>query len=197
MRRLAIPSAAIVGFVLWPATASAATPAPDAPFIDTSHPVWFVFIIAGLFTALLFALVLYDRVAANKWRKGEYAKFAKMLLGDSEKDGLKRPLTTKDVDTLLRRIGEPPKSQTGLTRTLLALGLLALIAIALTALLVSDAKSAPDILKTVIVALTSSLTTILGFYFGAKTATEAASPTDSVPSDGGDLGTDETSPPSP
>src|SRR5262249_15496774 len=61
------------------------------------------------------------------------------------------------------------------TRTTLALGLTTLVGVALVALLVGNGSHASDLLKTLVTALTTALTTVVGFYFGAKTATEAAS----------------------
>jgi len=186
MRRLAIPSAAIVGFVLWAATPADAADAPDAPFINTSHPVWFVVVVAGLFAFALFGISLYDRVSADVWRRGKFASFANKVLamvhGTSKADDKERSLTPHEAAVILKKVNEPPKTTPGLTRTLLAVGLLALVGIVLAALLVSDAASAPDLLKTVVVALTASLTTILGFYFGSKTAIDASSPPSPPPS---------------
>ena len=191
MGRLAIPSAAIVGFLLVPASASAAT--PSAPFINTSHPGWFVVIVAGLFSLALFGIALYDRVSADVWRRGKFAEFANALLervhGASKSAGKSHDLTPHEAVVILKKVNEPPKTTPGLTRTLLAIGLLALIGIVLAALLVSNAASAADLLKTVVVALTASLTTILGFYFGAKTASDAAAPSPPPPPPPPDLGT--------
>jgi hypothetical protein len=203
MRRLAIPSAAIVGLLLVPSSASAAT--PNAPFISTSHPVWFVIIVAGLFSLALFGIALYDRVSADVWRRGKFAEFANKVLGmvhgTSKAGGKERNLTPHEAAVILKKVNEPPKTTPGLTRTLLAIGLLALVGIVLAALLVSNAASAPDLLKTVVVGLTASLTTLLGFYFGAKTATDAAAPSMPPPlatpdaGTNGDAGTDSSATP--
>jgi len=194
MRRRAIPSAAIVGLVLWAAApAAAADTTPTAPFINTSHPVWFVVIVAGLFALALFGISLYDRVSADVWRRGKFAAFANKVLsmvhGTSKAGDKERSLTPHEAAVILKKVNEPPKTTPGLTRTLLAVGLLALIGIVLAALLVSNAASAPDLLKTVVVALTASLTTILGFYFGSKTAIDAAAPPQPQPPTTPDPGT--------
>lgn len=62
------------------------------------------------------------------------------------------------------------KETTGLTRALLAFAILSVLTVALVSVLVSSAADAPDLRKTIITALLSILATIVGFYFGAKTA---------------------------
>ena len=175
MRKFGIPSAALIVTALWLAAPVSAAPAAaaDTPFINTTHPARFVVFVVVFIALLWFGIVLYDRVSANR-RKRELMKFATKLVDDRHGKG--HTLTTREAGLLLKKVAEPPKTAPGLTRTLLALGLLMLIGIALIALLVSSASGAADLLKTLVVALTSALTTILGFYFGAKTASDAAPP---------------------
>ncbi len=175
MRKFGIPSAALIVTALWLAAPVSAAPAAaaDTPFINTTHPARFVVFVVVFLALLWFGIVLYDRISANR-RQREFMKFATKLVDDRHGKG--HTLTTREAGLLLKKVAEPPKTAPGLTRTLLALGLLMLIGIALIALLVSSASGAADLLKTLVVALTSALTTILGFYFGAKTASDAAPP---------------------
>jgi hypothetical protein len=135
-----------------------------------------------LFALALFGIVFYDRVSVNSWRRDKLAPFTETVIGrvrdPSKPAGKDCDLTPEQATLILKNAGNPPKSTPGLTRTLLAVGLLALIGVVVAALLVSNAESAPDVLKTVVVALTASLSTILGFYFGAKTASDASAPKD-------------------
>jgi hypothetical protein len=85
-------------------------------------------------------------------------------------------MSTEEAKALAAAVNTAPRGTPGLTRTLLALGLLALVGVALVTLVVGDGSKASDLLKTVVTALTGALTTILGFYFGAK-ATADSSPT--------------------
>jgi hypothetical protein len=64
----------------------------------------------------------------------------------------------------------------GLYRALMAFVILTVVAIALTALLLSGSPDAGDLRKTVITALLSILGTIVGFYFGARTEADATTP---------------------
>jgi len=180
LRKFAIPSAAFLVTALWLAAPAMAAPPPaDTPVINTTHPARFVVFIVVFIALLWFGIVLYDRVSANR-RHRDLMKFANKLANDAhDKSG--HGLTPREAGLLIKKVAEPPKSAPGLTRTLLALGLLMLIGIAMTALLVSSATAAADLLKTLVVALTSALTTILGLYFGAKTATEAAAPAAPAP----------------
>jgi len=82
------------------------------------------------------------------------------------------PLSTEQLAALERAARQAPSGATGLTRTLLALSLLTLVGVGLVALLVGNSAAAGDTVKAVITALTASLATVLGFYFGAKTVTD-------------------------
>jgi Fibronectin type III domain len=175
MRKFGIPSAALIVTALWlAAPVSAAPPLADTPVVNTTHPGRFVVLLVAFIAVLWFGIVLYDRVSANR-RHRDLMKFANKLVNDAhEKSG--RGLSSREAGLLLKKVAQPPGSAPGLTRTLLALGLLMLIGIALVALLVSSSTAAADLLKTLVVALTAALTTILGFYFGAKTVSDAAPP---------------------
>ncbi len=132
----------------------------------------FVVLIVVLFSALWFALILYDRISANKRLATHLPKLLAEVKSTKEGEGL----SAAEVRALARQIREAPKGTPGLTRTMIALGLLTLVCIALAALLVGPADVAGDLLKTVVTALTTALATVLGFYFGAKTASEASAP---------------------
>jgi Fibronectin type III domain len=130
----------------------------------------FVIAIVGGLAAVWFGLIVYDRVSANK----RLDKLLPALLRDVKPRDTDAALSVKEIRALASAIRESPKGAQGLTRTTIALGLLALVGVALTALLVGDANAAGDLLKMVVTALTTALTTVLGFYFGAKTAEDAA-----------------------
>jgi hypothetical protein len=68
----------------------------------------------------------------------------------------------------------------GSTRAAVALLIIALAALALAATLISGAPDAPGLRNTIISALLAVLSTVVGFYFGAKTAQENQSPAGSA-----------------
>ena len=69
-------------------------------------------------------------------------------------------------------MGKAPDGARGLTRTLLALGLMTLVGVALVGLFVGDGNLASEPLKTVITSLTAALTTVVGFYFGSRSQSD-------------------------
>ncbi len=169
-----------VSVVVWAAPAAAATPPTTGTpsgqaLMNTTHPLRFVGAIVGVLTVMWFVLLLYDRISIYRWRKTDFKELMKVLLDEARPRAGDPALSMEEVAFLAKAIGQPPKSTPGLTRSMLALGLLTLIGIALAALIVGDSGIADDMLKTLLTALTAALTTIVGFYFGAKTATDAGS----------------------
>jgi hypothetical protein len=167
--------------MLWAAPAGAAAPGSatstttGSALVDTTHPLRFIGVVVGILAVLWFVLVLYDRVTINNWRRTDFKNLMESLLEAAKPRQGDPPLSVQEVESLARAISQPPKSAPGLTRSILAIGLLTLIGIALVALLVGDSTVSGDMLKTLVTALTATLTTILGFYFGSKTASDAAS----------------------
>jgi len=137
----------------------------------------FVLSVAGVFAALWFVLLLYDRVSAARWRRSpEYSQLLGTLFDKALPRNSTSTVSVDEVRLLANAVNQPPRGATGLTRSVLAFGLLTLVAVALVVLLVGNSSNAGDLLKTVVTALLTALTTIIGFYFGAKTATDAANP---------------------
>jgi hypothetical protein len=119
---------------------------------------------------VVFALVsgffmFYDRMKTYPAYQGLVGK-----LVDQTKDSL----TADQLAAVMKEVRRPPRFASGLTRTIIALGLLALVGVTLVALLVGDSANASDLLKAVVTAVLTAFTTVLGFYFGSKTAADAA-----------------------
>jgi hypothetical protein len=133
--------------------------------------------VLGLLVVIWFGMTLYDRKTTNDWRKSTFANLAQQIVRNASPRASDPPLTTDEAKALAAVVNTPPRGTPGLTRTLLALGLLALIGVALVALVVGDGSKASDLLKTVVTALTGALATVLGFYFGAKTSSDATTTT--------------------
>lgn len=124
---------------------------------STARVLFIAVVVAGL-VAVMFGFVIYDRRRVNARVDRALAKSA---------DPTKLPL-----DELKFLVA--PKGGRGVARTTIALGLIALVGVALAALLVGNGNAASDLLKTVVTAVTTALTTVVGFYFGAQTAADAA-----------------------
>jgi len=81
--------------------------------------------------------------------------------------------TTDEIRALLKDMDQGPTGLTGLTRGLIALTLILVLAIAAFHLVVFAPK-VPDIADKLLMLLAGTLTAITGFYFGSKAATEGA-----------------------
>ena len=88
-------------------------------------------------------------------------------------------LTADEVKSLLAAgaLGRTPKGFTGLARVLMAFVIATSVALALVILFATGSDANTDLVKTIVTTLTGALTTIIGFYFGARTAQAAQSPT--------------------
>ncbi|HEX4527563.1 MAG TPA: fibronectin type III domain-containing protein [Gaiellaceae bacterium] len=155
--------------------------------LGSTGQVVFVVLVIFFFAGLWFALIFYDRVSASRRIHTLLPVLVKAAGGDDPD----HRLSTRDLASLTSALRTQPRSTRGLTRTTIALVLVTLVGIALTALLVGNGNNASDLLKTVVTALTTALTTVIGFYFGAKTATDAAA------GSGGGGGTPATTPVTP
>jgi len=140
-----------------------------------SDATWFVATVIGIFALAWLGLTWYDRVSTSNWRKNEYTDMLAAILSDARpKAG--SALSADDANELAKAMGQPPKGIQGLTRTLIALGLLTLVGVALVSLLVGNSNNASELLKTVVTALTTTLITVVGFYFGSRATQADAGP---------------------
>jgi hypothetical protein len=138
--------------------------------LGSQGQVVFVVLVVGGFAALWFVLIFYDRFSASR----RIYKLLPTLVEAAQGDPPRHALSETQITTITSAVRTQPSGTRGLTRTTIAMGLVTLVGIALVALLVGNGSNASDLLKTVVTALTAALTTVIGFYFGAKTATDAA-----------------------
>jgi hypothetical protein len=105
------------------------------------------------------------------------------ILGKLEKDAAKGEggLTMEELSAFLRTATRPPEGIRGLARVLLAFLVMSIVAVITLALLFSSAPGVFDVIKQIVTALLGVLATIIGFYFGARTA-EGASAGSAAPS---------------
>ncbi|NTU42209.1 MAG: hypothetical protein HGA78_03990 [Nitrospirales bacterium] len=87
-------------------------------------------------------------------------------------------VTTDERKTLLAALNQGPTGLSGLTRGLLALSLILVLAIAIFHLIVFQTM-ADYVAEQLLTILAGSVASIIGFYFGSKASTEAAKPSQS------------------
>lgn len=147
------------------------TQTPGAePIVDLSGgtAVWLIVgIAAGL--VLLWAIPMYlDARRAYKAYKYLQVPLIRGMLTSTEEGRL--DLTAEQKKELVTAATQRFEATTGLARALMAFAVISILGVALIAVLVSSAADASDLRKTIITALLSILGTIVGFYFGARTA---------------------------
>ena len=135
-----------------------------SPLINVSGgtALWFILaIVLGLAVLTIVPLVL-DARRAEKWRS---ELGASIIAGRFQ---------GPDLQTVLTAIKEP-RGVRGLTRSLIALLIIVIAALALAATVFSGAGDAADLRKTVITSLMTVLATVSGFYFGSRSSESSAS----------------------
>jgi hypothetical protein len=116
------------------------------------------------------------------------------ILNRLERDAAKGEggLTMEELSAFLRTAARPPEGIRGLARVLLAFLVMSIVAVITLALLFSSAPGVFDVVKQIVTALLGVLATIIGFYFGARTAegasASAPAPSPPLPSGDGDGG---------
>lgn len=142
------------------------TPSTSGGFFDFSGPeMWFVALTVLIFAGLLVAATVYDLRYANKTKNTQLTIIQRMF---------PQPLNEAQGRQVLMFIGRPASGVAGLTRSLIVLSILVTIFLSLTAVLASTAQDAADLRKTLIASILSVFATIIGFYFGSRTAQTSA-----------------------
>jgi hypothetical protein len=161
---------------------AAVTPSPSPPFpsaprspspgpsvgligLEPGDAVVFVALCSLVVAALLAAAIVYDvRLAAQ-------LQIRRLNLVDKLAD---RFPDARGAAAMVTSMRQPTRGVQGLTRSLIALTILTAVVLALAATLVSTAPEAAGLRQTVIASLLSVFATIVGFYFGARTAQTSA-----------------------
>jgi hypothetical protein len=81
-------------------------------------------------------------------------------------------LNDQQMKDVLPLMLDAPKGVRGLARTTIALTVATIISVTLILLLVGGQPEDRELVKTIVTALVAALTTVVGFYFGARTASE-------------------------
>jgi hypothetical protein len=141
-------------------------------YVDAAEPpigssTGLVIIYVLLIVLLPVASTIYDI-------KKSYAERTKVL------DKLKQGSTVDEIKGLLTDMDQGPTGLIGLTRGVIAVTLVLILAIAAFHFVVFGNK-VPDIAEKLLTLLAGTLTAITGFYFGARTAESAKSQAPSAP----------------
>jgi hypothetical protein len=87
-----------------------------------------------------------------------------------QRGGNGQVLTAEEFRNLMGPVTQLPATQSSLDRSLLAFAIITLFALVVGALLLSAAADAADLRKIAVTSLLNVLATIIGFFFGARTA---------------------------
>ena len=155
-------------------TTSSSTPSGSGSgsvisFGSTGRAV-FIVVIVGLFAAVLFGLILYDRITVNK----RLNELLPGVLADFKPHAGDRAPSADTIRGLIRAVSSPRGAQGGTRHAPRAWPPHAGWPSANSLAGWQSGPAASDPLKGLITALAAALTTVLGFYFGAKTANDAA-----------------------
>ncbi len=100
-------------------------------------------------------------------------------------------LTAEELRLLLTELGHAPPGIPGLARTLMSFTLMLIVAVALFYVLFSGSSEVPEVVDKTLTVMTTALTTVIAFYFGARTAatqaTQVLPPGPPSPAPGGTL----------
>jgi hypothetical protein len=128
---------------------------------------WFLFLAGAVLVLLWLIPLAYD---ASKAYRNQHEEFLR-LAGDAAKG--QGGLTIDELKELASILTQPLTGTRGLGRVLMAFMITSIIGFISLALLFGPTSA--DLLKQVVTALLGVLATIVGFYFGSRTAETAAS----------------------
>jgi hypothetical protein len=133
--------------------------------LSVSDAMWFVSLTTLVLVLLLVAATIFDLWYANRVYKERLAIIKGLVHS---------PATEAETKLWLTALGRPVSGVQGLTRSLIAFSILAALVLALTAVFTSSATDAAELRKTLVTSLVSVFATIVGFYFGSRTAQTSA-----------------------
>jgi hypothetical protein len=138
---------------------------------DFKDTWWIIMLLVGLLALAWVIPLVTDLMMAYRYQRMRMNLFENLLRDTSKRDP---PLSTEEMKTLLGSnfVPQSPSGLAGLSRGLMAMMIATVIAVALIALIAVGTK--PDgLIKTIVTTLLAAFTTIVGFYFGARTAESA------------------------
>jgi hypothetical protein len=124
-----------------------------------------------LIVALLWGgLLVLDILKAYKERRDSWFPLVRDLLREAGRDGDLDPEELRHIVTVMSK---GPTGIPGLGRISIGATVATVIAVVLVLLIVFGDQTDQDLVKIVVGGLLSAFSTIIGFYFGSKTASEA------------------------
>jgi hypothetical protein len=128
-----------------------------------------VFITTVIFLAWFLPLTLQSR--RTREMQGRMLEFMEHRFPTNEqREGGGQALTAEEFRRLMAPVTELQAHQSTLDRSLLAFTIVTLFSLVIGAVLISSSADAADLRKTSVAALLNGLATIIGFFFGARTA---------------------------
>lgn len=151
---------------------SASVPTGPLVHVSTTGTAWFVLLV-GLGIALVWLTPLaYDAMKTYKREIQNRDRIIDHLIAEAARSD--RQLDLNELQAILKAISVSPTGVKGLARTLLAFTILTVIAVITAGLLVGEQSGDLELMKQVLTTLLAALTTIVGFYFGARTAQDSS-----------------------
>jgi hypothetical protein len=166
-------SALTVCFIASSAAAQTPTSTPSQSQDSPKVSGWVVamaFIAFLIFIAAWFWPIREQNRRTQNMQERMFRVLEQRFSSDESEEGGRQRLTAEEFRDLMVAVGQIPSSQGNLDRSLMAFAVLTLFAVAFSALLVSDVADAPDLRKTAMTGLINVIATIIGFFFGARTA---------------------------
>jgi hypothetical protein len=143
------------------------TASPEAPndLLDNLSSDFLPIFALVLLVALTWSVLLfYDLLKSYRVRQQMWTDLLKRL---------DERLTAEEAASMGAVLNKAPEGVTGLARTTIALTVATIISVTLILLLIGGAPEDRELVKTIVTALVAALTTIIGFYFGARTSAES------------------------
>jgi hypothetical protein len=157
------------------AQTSGPSPSPSGPVLPaTGTSISLVVGAAVLLILAWFVPLWIDARRAARMQRHAWDSILRRLDGGGEEAG--RALPVDDLIKVLPYGLQPPQGISGLSRVLLAFIVTSIVAILALAMLFSSAVGVFDVVKQIVTAVLGVFATIIGFYFGARTAEGVSSP---------------------
>lgn len=156
-----------------PSPSGGGSPSPSGPILPPSMTALTLVAVAAL--ALILVWVVPLTIDLHRAYRGK-AEAWRTILARLERDSASgtEGLTLDELKAFLPLIVRPPEGMRGLARVLLAFLITSLVAVLALALLFSPAAGVFDVVKQIVTGLLGVLATLIGFYFGARTAESAS-----------------------